>query len=1108
MSSATVQALRFGAPPSDLNDYQSPITDFFRAAAFQPVLSQEFLGSYVGEQPQWGPIGYVTYKRTYARPLYPLDLGLGTTYNPDVAIRSEEYWETITRVINGLWHIIRCHSARKNIDFSESTATRKAENMFRRMWEFKWLPPGRGLWMMGTRFMYLKGSAALNNCLAYETEIITSEGIKQIGDLIGQTVTLLTENGKWVDAPVKSFGTQPLIKLTIQRQGIQKEIFATAEHRWFIFSKAGQDRYKRQERYTSELRPGQRLVSIFGQGIKGMVHPSTHGAQHGIVFGDGVRPNNGSPARVMLCGQKDHELLQHFSGCRTREVPDACTDGAVEVLDLPRYFKTLPDLDESKSYLYGWLSGYFAADGSVDQSGQCTIQSSKREHLERVKDICALIGIGTGSIGYHRNNSQFVDGERRMYALTLLRQHLTKEFFLITKHRERWMACDPEETISRHWHVVSIEQTNRIEEVYCPVVPETHSFALADNILTGNCGFVSTSAITKEHSEPFTWAMDMSMLGVGIGFDTRGADQAEVLMPSNLDTSNIYSYSNHIAKHIRLHNSTYALPKRHKDEVQEEYEDRIQTEMAWAVPKNTQTTEYFIDIPGSLNSNQLQIYKTYLSLIPHRAGKKHVIPDTREGWVDSVGIVLDAFLKGKVLPAFDYSTIRPQGSPIKGFGGIAEGPKFLQICHENLTCFLWDRIGTKLTASDIVDIYNEIGACVVSGNVRRSAQISFGEPDDLDFISLKHDFVNHPNSWNSNNSVFASVGMDYTKIAELISTRGEPGLFWIENARAYGRMGDLNNKDQAAMGTNPCAEQTLHNYELCCLVENFPALHENESDFLATLKQSYLYAKAVTLVPSHNKKTNKIMGKNARIGCSLSGIQSARFKFGTRRFLEICDTGYRFICDRDKNYSDWLQVRESIKKTSLKPSGTVSLLAGPEPQPPGIHYDTERTYLRRIRFSKSNPMIVKLQAAGYRVYDAPEQPESTCIVDFPVHNPRAVMTEAEVSHNIWEQLEFNAQLQEVWSDNQNSITVKFRQRPGIAQEIARALEMYETRLKAVSFLPHFESAEDSTYAALPIQAISYEQYLKEIKDLKPYSFSEAVDDLLQESCDNGVCPIR
>ena len=154
-------------------------------------------------------------------------------------------------------------------------------------------------------------------------------------------------------------------------------------------------------------------------------------------------------------------------------------------------------------------------------------------------------------------------------------------------------------------------------------------------------------------------------------------------------------------------------------------------------------------------------------------------------------------------------------------------------------------------------------------------------------------------------------------------------------------------------------------------------------------------------------------------------------------------------------------------------------------------------------------MVDVLQKAGYSVFPAPEQPESTVCIAFPVMEEYMDKTEAEAAESIWEQLEFNAQMQEVWSDNQNSITVKFKQKPGIELEIKAALEMYETRLKAVSFLPYWEVGETSVYEGMPEQPITEEQYLAAVSVLKPYTFGqEQEDDLLQDECTTGVCPIR
>ena len=226
---------------------------------------------------------------------------------------------------------------------------------------------------------------------------------------------------------------------------------------------------------------------------------------------------------------------------------------------------------------------------------------------------------------------------------------------------------------------------------------------------------------------------------------------------------------------------------------------------------------------------------------------------------------------------------------------------------------------------------NLIGKCVVAGNVRRTAEIVFGDPHSEEYLDLKNYKVNKHREtygWTSNNSIFAELGMDYTAAAERIVDNGEPGFAWLENMRKYSRMkngGD--NKDHRVMGGNPCLEQSLESYELCCLVETFPHNHDSFEDYAKTLKYAYLYAKTVTLGRTHWSDTNRVMLRNRRIGCSVSGVA----QFITNRGLDIkewLNDGYDVIQEWDKMYSDWMAVPRSVKTTSVKPSGTVSLLAG------------------------------------------------------------------------------------------------------------------------------------------------------------------------------------
>lgn len=115
--------------------------------------------------------------------------------------------------------------------------------------------------------------------------------------------------------------------------------------------------------------------------------------------------------------------------------------------------------------------------------------------------------------------------------------------------------------------------------------------------------------------------------------------------------------------------------------------------------------------------------------------------------------------------------------------------------------------------------------------------------------------------------------MDYKTPVESILSNGEPGFCWIENMRAYGRMADPPNyKDIRAAGGNPCLEQTLESFEMCCLVETFPENHSSISEYIDTLESAYLYAKTVTLGMSHWQETTQVMHRNRRIGTSMSGI--------------------------------------------------------------------------------------------------------------------------------------------------------------------------------------------------------------------------------------------
>jgi len=500
---------------------------------------------------------------------------------------------------------------------------------------------------------------------------------------------------------------------------------------------------------------------------------------------------------------------------------------------------------------------------------------------------------------------------------------------------------------------------------------------------------------------------------------------------------------------------------------------------------------------------------------PTEPASIYEIPDTREGWVESVRLLINSFLRqNQPIQEFTYDLIRPLGAPIKGFGGVASGPAPLIQLHAQIDKVIGGRAGETLDSRAITDIINLIGTCVVSGNVRRSATLALGAAGDEDFINLKNSEVfpdrnsfdpeNPGWAWMSNNSISATVGMDYEKYTDLIVNNGEPGFIWLDVARNYGRLADAPDyKDSRIMGFNPCAEQPLESYELCTLVEVHLNRHDSKEDFLKTLKFAYLYGKTVTLMPTHWQQTNGIMQRNRRIGTSLTGIAAFADEHGLPTTREWMDEGYKTIRQYDHSYSEWLCVRESVRVTTVKPSGSVSLLSGATP---GVHWGPGgEFYLRAIRFGDTDPMLHLFKAAGYKV-----EPDlvsaNTQVVYFPVASGHK-RSEKQVS--LFEKIGLAATAQKYWSDNGVSVTLSFDKETE-KKFVAPALNMYEGQLKAVSFLP----MGDKVYPQQPYSEITREEYNSYVGTIGKIDWSaiyDGKDNLDAESekyCSTDACEIK
>jgi hypothetical protein len=540
-----------------------------------------------------------------------------------------------------------------------------------------------------------------------------------------------------------------------------------------------------------------------------------------------------------------------------------------------------------------------------------------------------------------------------------------------------------------------------------------------------NCAFT----VVDEPIRPFTWTMDMLMLGSGVGYN-------------------------------------------------------IQREFVYKLPK--------------LNKKKTKIARIDTN------DADYIIPDTREGWVKLLGKVLKAyFYSGE---GFTYSTIciRGKGTPIKGFGGLASGPEDLVKGITNICKVLDTRRGKQLRPIDCLDIMNIIGSIVVAGNVRRSAQIAIGDCDDLQFLKAKNWSEGNIPNWRamSNNSVVCN---DYSMLPDQFwdayNGNGEPyGLINLRLAREVGRSGETEYPDHGVMGFNPCAEQSLEPYETCCLAEIHLPNIESKEEMFKVSKYLYRINKHSLKLKCHNKETEDIVHKNMRMGIGVTGYCMA-----TKKQKSWLSDTYKMLREFDKKYSKKHGFPESIKLTTVKPSGTLSLLSGVTP---GAHPGFSHYYIRRIRMASNIPLVGVCKQNGYPVefvrnFDGTED-HNTVVVEFPCKLPKHAVVASEVT--AIDQLEIIKELQEKWSDNAVSVTIYYRKKE--LPKIKKWLKQnYTDSLKTVSFLLHNDHGFDQP----PFEEINKEEYESRVKKVKPITSVEVSENDISEDqigCAGGVCPIK
>lgn len=477
----------------------------------------------------------------------------------------------------------------------------------------------------------------------------------------------------------------------------------------------------------------------------------------------------------------------------------------------------------------------------------------------------------------------------------------------------------------------------------------------------------------------------------------------------------------------------------------------------------------------------------------------YTIPDTREGWVESVRLLLTAFAEGVRSPHFDYSLIRPFGAPIKTFGGEASGPEPLIKLHKTIThlCYrfvdeeAYDEVAFK------TDLANLVGVCVVAGNVRRSAEIGLASIDDPVFQELK-DYSKHPYraewGWMSNNSALLERPEHFHHFDEIAQANiqgHDVGYLNMINIR-QGRIGknDPTAQDHAT-GINPCGEIPLEHREVCNLAETLPTRCSDVTRWLEACEYATFYTSTVTLLPTHQASTNKVILRNRRIGVSIIDFTGWKEDIGIAGVISALRRGYERVRQTNRILAEEAGIPESIRVTTVKPGGTIPKVAG---KTSGAGYPTFEYTLRRINVGVGTPIDKVLLAANVPYEDSVYTP-NTHVFEYPIHQgPARPATQV----TLWEQAMNIVLLQREWADNAVSNTLYFK--PKWSRVLAEYAFDEDTKThifkKNSRWMVEMEDDETQSYGYDEWKDVKFERRGTDLYRFNPNHEEDQIEDVL------------
>lgn len=497
------------------------------------------------------------------------------------------------------------------------------------------------------------------------------------------------------------------------------------------------------------------------------------------------------------------------------------------------------------------------------------------------------------------------------------------------------------------------------------------------------------------------------------------------------------------------------------------------------------------------------------SLTSPGQSRKFVIADSIEGWADSVKALMKAYLCGASLPRFDFSDIRPKGSPLSS-GGLAPGPEPLRMALEHTHSILRSKDpGDKLTTLDVHDILCHLSDAVLAGGIRRSAAIALFDMDDPLMLSCKSGawWELNPQRGRANNSVSLLRGSVSKEQFEKIwkacqwSNAGEPGIFWTSDPTE-------------SWGTNPCGEIGLRPFQFCNLTTINASNVADQDDLegrvwaatvIGTLQATFTDFQY--LRPIWRTTTEK----EALLGVSLAGIAAGRVLDLDMKAASMYAKGV------NAEYASRLGINPAARVTTVKPDGTGVLVMGENGLvSSGIHAYHSEYGVRRMRLLKNEPVYRELvKTHGAYVEDDHFNPDNQAVLSIPFKAPVGAKTRSENPLDLLERVK------RVYRDwvvgghnsgiNTNNVSVTVSIKDNEWDEVGEWVWNNRASLgSGVSCLPY----DGGTYVQTPLEETSADTYYNSAKGIESFDITTVKEFennvVFEESvaCAGGACEIN